>query len=362
MNHKTVFAATFFAAILFGLNLLSGQHYPGGNYGPPPSGPSQYGPGCDSGCGDAYQPVYSDGGGWHGGGQYDDYGYGYDGCDYGDCGPDFNGRHPGDVNVPPRFRRRAERRARRDDRFGGKGITRGREGNEYGAPFIQGKCGDCNWGPAYLSVFGGVSFIDNFDSRFTFDNGMMGFLGINETGFTTLDGVTAGGSIGRYFYRQARTEFEYTFRDNGIGDMTEFEFSDDLMTPQINDMLVDSTVSGADGNMQSNSFMFNFLVDMAPRTVGCPNAYIGGGIGVLYVDSDIETDIASFNVDDTSFAFQGIVGVNMPFRDRVDLFTEYRYLGADSIRVSRTDATGTESLGAFRFDSHSLVFGLRFLR
>lgn len=108
--------------------------------------------------------------------------------------------------------------------------------------------------------------------------------------------------------------------------------------------------------------MFNFLVDMAPRTVGCPNAYIGGGIGVLYVDSDIETDIASFNVDDTSFAFQGIVGVNMPFRDRVDLFTEYRYLGADSIRVSRTDATGTESLGAFRFDSHSLVFGLRFLR
>ena len=87
MNHKTVFAATFSAAILFGLNLLSGQHYPGGNYGPPPSGPSQYGPGCDSGCGDAYQPVYSDGGGWHGGGQYDDYGYGYDGCDYGDWAP-----------------------------------------------------------------------------------------------------------------------------------------------------------------------------------------------------------------------------------------------------------------------------------
>ena len=213
-----------------------------------------------------------------------------------------------------------------------------------------------------MSIFAGVSFIDNFQTSSTFDNGMAGFLGIQETSFSTLDGVAAGGAIGRYFYRQARVEFEYTFRDTGIGDMGSITFSDDLSTPQNNDTIVSSDVVGADGNMQSNSFMFNIVGDLRPRTVGCPSAYLGGGLGVLYVDSDITTATESFNVDDSALAFQGIVGVNFPTRDRLDLFTEYRYLGSDSISVDRIEDTGNQSLGGFQFDSHNLVFGIRVLR
>ena len=75
------------------------------------------------------------------------------------------------------------------------------------------------------------------------------------------------------------------------------------------------------------------------------------------------TNVALFDINDSAFAFQGIAGVNFPVRDRLDLYTEYRYLGADTISVTRTDLAGTtDSLGAFRFDSHSLVFGMRFLR
>ena len=264
-------------------------------------------------------------------------------------------------NVVGRVRGRAA--ARFGGRFGGQGLTYGRPGDSFGAPFIDGECGDCNWGPVYLSIFAGVAFIDNFQTSFTFDNGMAGFQGVQETSFSTLDGVAAGGAIGRYFYRQARVEFEYTFRDNGIGDLGINTYSDDLSTPQNNDVLISSVVTGADGNMESNSFMFNIVADLRPRTVGCVSAYLGGGIGVLYVDSDIATATDLYDINDEALAFQGIVGINFPVRDQLDLYSEYRYLGADSINVDRTDMMGmTESLGAFSFDSHSFVFGMRFLR
>jgi opacity protein-like surface antigen len=299
-----------------------------------------------------YDDRYDASGGYHeGGGYYEDGACAdFGGCDCPEC-----------VGSPHRLRRPLRRFASRLDTVPG-GAIFGRPGNVIEPPYIDGECGDCNWGPVYLSIFAGVAFIDNFDSRFTFNNGMMNMLGVQETGFTTLDGVAAGGAIGRYFYRQARVEFEYTFRENGIGDMTEFTFSDDLRTARINDTLINSVVTGADGNMESNSFIWNIVADLRPRTVGCLNGYLGGGIGVLYVDSDIATATATFDINDTSFAYQGLAGINYPIRDRIDLFTEYRYLGANNIDVQRTDMMGTVSLGAFRFDSHSLVFGMRFLR
>lgn len=284
---------------------------------------------------------------------YDDYP-----CEYDECYPRTYATPV--RNMAGRIGARAT--SRFAGRFGGQGLTYGRPGDSFGAPYIDGECGDCNWGPMYLSMFAGLSLIDNFQTSFTFDNGMAGFQGVQETSFSTLDGVAAGGAIGRYFYRQARVELEYTFRDNGIGDLGINTFDDDLMTPQPDDVLVSSNVVGADGNMQSNSFMLNIVGDLRPRTVGCLSGYLGAGIGVLYVDSDIATPTAIFDVDDSAIAFQGIVGVNFPTSDRVDLFTEYRYLGADSINVDRTDAMGTQSLGAFQFDSHSLVFGMRLLR
>lgn len=359
MFQKITIAVTMIAAGLLTLDSTFGQ-YPHQSGGGAEFGQIFDGGGCASGdCGSYQQEYYPGDEVWGDGGQQ----LSDVGCSSGDCvgGPYFDG-----APLPRRFAgrdRRLTRRAIRADRYGGRGATYGRTGNEYGAPLIRGECGDCNWGPAYLSIFGGVSFIDNLDSRTTFDNGVPGTLGVSETGFSTLDGVAAGGAIGRYFYRQARFEFEYTYRDNGIGDMTDFTFSDILATPEINDTLLSSTVNDANGNIGSNSFVFNVLFDLRRRTVGCLNAYLGGGIGVLVVDGDAATATEQFSISDNSFAFQGIAGINFPLRDRLDLYSEYRYLGADSVRIERTDAAGVEeSLGAFRFDTHNFVFGLRFLR
>ncbi len=316
-----------FSGLLMPMFALA-QYDQGYGYGPPPP------PGGCSSC-QTGGPSYPDNGSWNGNEAYmEDYGNDYQSEGYCETGQtEFQGG----------FRRRPLR-------------------NLAARTLAQPDCADCNWGPVYMSLFGGGAFIDNLDTRNTFNNGVAGMLGIEEIGFSTLDGVAAGGSIGRYFYRQARAEVEYTFRENGVGDMNRFIFSDVLSTPRINDTLVSSTRQAAAGNIESNSYMFNLVFDLKPRTVGCMNAYLGGGVGALYVDGDANTATETFNMDDSAFAFQGIAGINYPIRERVDLFTEYRYLGVDAISVTRTNLAGTENLGTFRFDSHNVVFGLRFLR
>lgn len=323
MSRFFQFAALVVAALA--ANICCGQSY-SNQYGPPP----QF---IDSGSGYSGGSAYESAlGGRCGGG----------GCDCGDCGA-IGGA--GAVF----------------DGAGGR-AGRGPVRNLVRASRIQPDCADCNIGPVYLSLFGGVSFLDNFDSRFTFDNGVAGELGIQETGFSMDDGVASGASIGKYLYRQARIEFEYTYRDNSVDAFETFTFADDLTTPQINDTLVGSTSAPADGSVESSSFIFNLVMDLKPRTVGCLNGYIGGGIGALAVDGDAVADSTTFLFDDAAFAFQGIAGVNYPVLDRLDLFTEYRYLGSNNIRVESSDATGVTSLGAFRFDSHNVVFGIRILR
>ncbi len=310
------------------------QNYGPQNYGPEDHGPSQSkgGNGCSS-C-SSTAPSNATRNSWMSGGQPEGDDYQSD-CQCDQCSGNDGGRF---------------------------GNGRGSMHDRIHTGCSQPDCADCNWGPVYVSLFAGGAFVDNFDNRNSFDNGMMNMLGIEEIGFSTQDGVAAGGSVGRYFYRQFRSEIEYTYRDNGVGDFNRFVYSDDLTTPQINDTLISSETEPAFGNLFSNSFVVNFVFDLKLRTVGCPNGYLGGGIGAINIQGDLGTATAAFNVDDSSFAFQGIAGINYPIRDRVDLFSEYRYLGADAISVTRTDMMGTESLGAFRFDSHNVVFGLRFLR
>ncbi len=190
---------------------------------------------------------------------------------------------------------------------------------------------------------------------------MMGMLGIEEIGFSTRSSGAIGGSIGRYYYQRLRVELEYTYRENDFTDIGRSIYSDDLSTEQNNDTLISSQSMPADGTLHTHSFLANWVFDLKPRAVGCFNSYIGGGIGALYTDGLASTEMALFTFDDTAFAFQGIGGINYPIRERLDLFAEYRYTGANRLNVSRTNNVGTQNLGSFRFDSHNIFFGFRVL-
>ncbi len=169
-----------------------------------------------------------------------------------------------------------------------------------------------------------------------------------------LDGWATGASIGRYIHPQGRTELEFTYRENGIGDVFRQRFEDKV--------LVFQSFQDADGRIDSYSAMFNILFDLQPRQVGCAQLYGGGGIGVLFVDGQFSTGPVvvpptDFVVSDSGFAYQGIVGINYAFRPRIDLYTEYRYLGSQTISVE--DTTNNLLLGNFQVDTHSVFFGIR---
>jgi opacity protein-like surface antigen len=186
-------------------------------------------------------------------------------------------------------------------------------------------------------------------------------LTVEKQGFSVLDGYALGGTIGRYVHPQGRSEIEFTFRDNRMGDFQLQRTVDDVLTV--------SDVTDVEGSMESYSLMLNVLVDFEERRVGRMNLYGGGGLGVLYVEGDATGNFlpgfpggppATFQWADSGFAFQGIVGVNLQVAPRWSWFTEYRYLGSDTITVD--DVTNNVSQGNYHFDSHNVLFGFRMFK
>jgi opacity protein-like surface antigen len=106
--------------------------------------------------------------------------------------------------------------------------------------------------------------------------------------------------------------------------------------------------------------MFNVLFDVGKRCVGTPHLYLGGGLGSIYADGDFSTAAEDYSVQDSSFAYQFIAGLNYPLSPGADIYTEYRYLGADNLKVE--NLTLGQSMGDFTFDSHNVLFGVRFRR
>lgn len=204
------------------------------------------------------------------------------------------------------------------------------------------------WTPShYFSLFGGYVDIDNFERK------------LDDGNTTEIDGAKLhddfvfGGSIGRQAHPHGRVEFEFTLRDNDVASWFEQEFDN-------SGVLTSNFSTAATGDLTSYSGMFNVVFDLYDRRVGCPGLYLGGGIGGIYVDSDFATATDSYAVADSSFAYQFIGGVNYAASQRVDLYAEYRYLGADYLNVD--NLTTGQSLGDFTIDTNNVFVGVRVRR
>ncbi len=199
-------------------------------------------------------------------------------------------------------------------------------------------------GGHYFGVFGGFADIDNFERNLS--------TGATERidGAKLKNGVAAGVAIGQRWNNVGRTEFELTFRDNSVQSWFEQQFNS-------TGSLTSNTVRPAFGSVQSCSGMFNLLFDLSESSVGTPVLYMGGGLGSIYVDANFFTAANTYESNNTSFAYQFIAGIDYPIRDRIDLYTEYRYLGADYIGVD--NMTSGQSLGDLTIDTHNIFFGVR---
>jgi opacity protein-like surface antigen len=228
-------------------------------------------------------------------------------------------------------------------------------------PFGGGTCakgcsgaGDCSnvspGGGRYLSVFGGLVDIDNFERTRVI--GGSTFI----DGAKLSDGWAGGGAIGRYLLPNVRGEFEFTYRDNSVKSWFE-------QTKNAAGVLTTNNSFSATGSIDTYSGMFNVLFDHYTSEPGFPGIFLGAGLGAIYADGTYTNTAlppATFSIQDSSFAYQFIVGLVRPVSDRLDLFTEYRYLGADYLNVDN-DTTGV-SLGDHTYDSHNVFFGVRIRR
>lgn len=157
----------------------------------------------------------------------------------------------------------------------------------------------------------------------------------NRVTFDT--GWGAIGTIGYKWPQSFRTEFELGYRNATVGD-----------------------VAGAPwlGRQSAVTLMGNILYDVGVGTAFQP--YVGGGAGLAITKwSDVRAaGTPVFSDRSSKFQWQGIVGVTVPLRDRIDAFVDYRYANSLNNRFN-SDPTG--SLVSGHDDaSHNVFLGLRF--
>jgi opacity protein-like surface antigen len=207
-------------------------------------------------------------------------------------------------------------------------------------------CDPC-CGKSYFSLFGGATHVENFHRQIALSATM------TETqGPALLDGYALGGALGYRVHPQLRLEAEYTYRNNKPEAWFTGVETSGVLTALARDP--------AAGIVETHSLMFNSVYDVTRPRVGCANLYGGGGIGLLHANSVIAIPASTYDISDTAFAWQLIGGVNFAVNHRVDVFTEYRYLGADSFNV--VDTATLLPFGDFNYDSHNVMFGFRINR
>lgn len=120
--------------------------------------------------------------------------------------------------------------------------------------------------------------------------------------------------------------------DPGVGYRFEAEFAQRFFDT---DSIIDgdgNTVQDLDGDLEVTTIMANFLVDICNEGY---RGYLGFGAGLAMVDADIEGETD----DDTSFALQVPLGVEMRIVDNVwvDFGTRWMYIPSLDIDTDITE-------------------------
>jgi outer membrane protein OmpA-like peptidoglycan-associated protein len=102
------------------------------------------------------------------------------------------------------------------------------------------------------------------------------------------------------------------------------------------------------GIMANGYYDFDFGSPFVP--------YIGAGVGVAMLDSELKGNGAKFNDFNTQFAYQGIAGVSYNFEPNIAFNLEYRYFG-------NTKPTFSDQNIKLKYDAsnnHTILLGVRY--
>jgi len=92
--------------------------------------------------------------------------------------------------------------------------------------------------------------------------------------------------------------------------------------------------SAVGGSIETNSLFLNVIQEFNTGTAYTP--YVGVGVGFVDVDSDLSYGpVANIRDDDTVFAYNVVVGLDVKLSKKFTGFVEYRYLETNDVDLDR---------------------------
>ena len=194
----------------------------------------------------------------------------------------------------------------------------------------------------YVSLFGGYSNLSDLEI-------------VNDAGRINLDaqdGLGLGFAFGQIQGKNLRSELEFSYRNHDVEDL----FLSDFGTGR-------ERLEGV-GDIESYAGMLNLYWEFVDLCSGRLSPYVGAGVGAVNVSADMRLDggLDAFNDgEDSSFAYQYIVGVNYKVRTYSDFFVEYRHFAADSLRFDTSLPAGSllDGDGELNYQTNNIFFGMR---
>jgi opacity protein-like surface antigen len=148
-----------------------------------------------------------------------------------------------------------------------------------------------------------------------------------EISFDVGYGLSA--AVGNAYENGGRAEVEFGYRTNDIDDISVSGYGS----------------ASIGGDVSAMSLMANGFYDFAPNEKLSP--FIGGGVGMAYVEGDIDY-LGSAN--DYVFAYQASVGISIIVTQSTKFDVQYRFFGTDD-----PDFDGLEA----EYTTHNLMIGFR---
>ena len=194
----------------------------------------------------------------------------------------------------------------------------------------------------YVSLFGGWS--DLSDLAVSDSSGRIDL--------TSQNGLGLGFAFGQILGKNLRSELEFSYRSHDVGDLLLSDFGAGRQT------------IGGNGDVESYAGMLNLYWEFSGLCDGLLTPYIGGGVGAANVSADLRLDggqTAFTDGEDSSFAYQYIVGMNFKVRSYSDLFVEYRHFAADGLRLDANlpPSSLIDGDGQLNYQSNNIFFGMR---
>ncbi len=194
-----------------------------------------------------------------------------------------------------------------------------------------GSYGDCNscCSEKYVRVFGGWNDLASFQLG----------PGTAPLDFNFRDGWGMGIASGEYLNSNLRREVEFAYRHNSGDNLS------------VNGQLV----NGLTGNIQAFTGMANLVYELNNLNLGGLRPYVGGGLGLAYVDADLAAGAATYAISDAAFAYQGFAGLEKQVGCDARAFIEYRFLGTTDLDL---EAGGGST--DVNYEASSVFIGLHF--